>query len=117
MFTIIDITMSTIKPLLFQPQNITTACISLFQLMALGSDQFLEAEAEEFVKFTATNTVISLTGSNPMHPKFKPHAQSLGEIFFLDVPKENILKYLNKKTTDAANCIVGKHQGLKTLHI
>ena len=48
-----------------------------------------------------------------MHPKFKPHAQTLGKVFFIDVPNEDILKYLNKKTTDAANCIVGKHQGAK----
>jgi hypothetical protein len=50
-----------------------------------------------------------------MHPKFKPHAQSLGKVFFLDVPNEDILKYLNKKTIDAANCIVGKHEGVKEL--
>ena len=49
-----------------------------------------------------------------MHPKFKPHAQTLGKVFFLDVPNEDILKYLNMKTTDAANCVVGKHEGVKS---
>lgn len=46
-----------------------------------------------------------------MHPKFKPHVQSLGNVFYLDVTSEDNVKYLNKKTTDAANCIVGKHEG------
>ncbi|CAB4040312.1 Threonine synthase-like 1 [Paramuricea clavata] len=87
------------------------------KLISLGSNQFLEAEAEEFVKFTTANSIISLSGSNPMHPKFKPHAQSLGKVFFLDVPNEDILKYLNKKTIDAANCVVGKHEGMSWAEI
>lgn len=85
---------------------------SFFQLITLGSDKFLEAEAEQFLKFTTTNSVIALSGSNPMHPKFKPHAQSLGKVFFLDVRHEDILKYINKKTLDASNSIVGKHDGV-----
>ena len=52
-----------------------------------------------------------------MHQKFKPHAQKLGKVFFLDVPNEDILKYLNKKTTDAANSIVGKHEGVKNYYL
>jgi shikimate kinase len=85
----------------------------LFQLISLGSDQFLEEEADQFIQLTTANTVLSLSGSNPMHPKFKPHAQTLGKVFFLDVSNEDILRYLNKKTTDAANCIVGKHEGVQ----
>ena len=73
----------------------------------------MDAEAEQFLNFTTHNSVISLTGSNPMHPNFKSHAQSLGKVFFLDVPNEDILKYLNKKSINHANAVVGKQEGCK----
>lgn len=80
-------------------------------MKALGSDQFIETEGEVFLQLEASKSVISLSGSTPMYTHFKPHAQSLGRIFFLDVSHEDILKYLNKKTTDETNAIVGKYQG------
>ena len=45
------------------------------QLTQLGSEQFVEAENDVFQTFTPTNSLISLSGSNPMHCQFKNHAQ------------------------------------------
>ena len=47
-----------------------------------------------------------------MHPTFKNHAHTLGAVFFLDVHDEDIHRYLNKKTVEAADAIVGKKEGL-----
>ena len=48
------------------------------QLFEVGGKKFLDLEAEAFMKFEAENSVISLTGSQPMNDDAMAHARKLG---------------------------------------
>jgi len=61
-------------------------------LSRLGADKFLEAEGYATSQFKATKSVISLTGSNPLHEAAYKHLRTQGTVIYLDVPIEDILR-------------------------
>lgn len=46
----------------------------------MGSEGFVEAEGQALTAFQAENSVISLTGSNPMHDAGMSHIASTGMV-------------------------------------
>ena len=48
------------------------------QLDEVGSENFVEEEGAALQAFNAENSVISLTGSNPMHSKAMAHVSKQG---------------------------------------
>jgi len=66
------------------------------KLAELGDEGFVEAEAEATLSIVKDNTIISLSGSNPLHEKAMNHIRSQGLVVYLDVAKEEILNRLHK---------------------
>lgn len=66
------------------------------KLSELGDEGFVQAEAEATMKIDKEKTIISLTGSNPLHDVAMNFIRSQGVVVFLDVSKEEILKRLDK---------------------
>ena len=52
--------------------------------------------------FLESNTLVSLSGSNPLCPNFCADIANLGEIIFLDVPFEELSKRLKTRPTKDA---------------
>ncbi len=63
-----------------------------FQLSQVGEEGFVQAEGEALMELEASDCVISLTGSNPMHPKGNQHVRSTGVTVFLDTKHSDITK-------------------------
>ena len=74
----------------------TVLCLQLFEV---GGKKFLDLEAEAFMKFEAENSVISLTGSQPMNDDAMAHARKLGSfiraIFVSQPCSEYLLCYFS----------------------
>ena len=66
------------------------------KLAELGDEGFVEAEAEATMSINKQNTIISLSGSNPLHDKAMNHIRSQGVVVYLDVAKDEIIRRLHK---------------------
>ncbi|XP_053569907.1 threonine synthase-like 1 [Bombina bombina] len=78
------------------------------KLQDVGDKQFLEEEGKALLKFTASGSVISLTGSNPLHTSSMEHTKKNGIVVYLDVSTEDILDRLEGMKVDR---IVGQLSG------
>ncbi|ESO91165.1 hypothetical protein LOTGIDRAFT_105242 [Lottia gigantea] len=80
------------------------------KLFDVGGERFLEEEGQALCNFpTPTKSVISLSGSNPLHQKAMRHTKQNGVMIFLDVPQTDILDRLEKMKVDR---IVGQEAGI-----
>ncbi|XP_012632800.2 threonine synthase-like 1 [Microcebus murinus] len=78
------------------------------KLQDVGNEQFLEEEGKAVLNFSASGSVISLTGSNPMHDASMWHLKKNGIVVYLDVPLIDILSRLKLMKIDR---IVGQNSG------
>ncbi|XP_006871716.1 PREDICTED: threonine synthase-like 1 [Chrysochloris asiatica] len=78
------------------------------KLQDVGNEQFLEEEGKAVLNFSASGSVISLTGSNPMHDASMWHLKKNGIIVYLDVPLMDIIHRLKSMKIDR---IVGQNFG------
>lgn len=62
----------------------------------VGGDRFVEEEGSAMLQFKVKNTVVALSGSNPMHYKAMDHIRRQGVIVFIDVPSSDILSRLKQ---------------------
>ncbi|KFW94467.1 Threonine synthase-like 1, partial [Phalacrocorax carbo] len=79
------------------------------KLQDVGNEQFLEEEGKALLKFSASGSVISLTGSNPMHSAGMQHMKKNGIVVYLDVPATVIMSRLKSMKVDR---IVGQSPGI-----
>ncbi|XP_074938731.1 threonine synthase-like 1 isoform X2 [Phalacrocorax aristotelis] len=79
------------------------------KLQDVGNEQFLEEEGKALLKFSASGSVISLTGSNPMHSAGMQHVKKNGIVVYLDVPATVIMSRLKSMKVDR---IVGQSPGI-----
>lgn len=70
------------------------------KLAKLGDDGFLEAEGEAMFHLKKTDTIIALTGSNPLHKKGMDYIRSLGIVIYMDVPIDTIARRLYAMKVD-----------------
>eukprot|EP00475_Leptophrys_vorax_P009412 TRINITY_DN16262_c0_g3_i1.p1 TRINITY_DN16262_c0_g3~~TRINITY_DN16262_c0_g3_i1.p1 ORF type:complete len:784 (+),score=136.87 TRINITY_DN16262_c0_g3_i1:3086-5437(+) len=72
------------------------------KLAQLGDEGFLQAEAEATLQLprNINNTIISLTGSNPLNEQAMSYVASLGHVVYLDVPKEDIVQRMHRMKVD-----------------
>uniref|UniRef100_A0A2K6KU27 Threonine synthase like 1 n=1 Tax=Rhinopithecus bieti TaxID=61621 RepID=A0A2K6KU27_RHIBE len=78
------------------------------KLQDVGNEQFLEEEGKAVLNFSASGSVISLTGSNPMHDASMWHLKKNGVIVYLDVPLLDLIHRLKLMKIDR---IVGRNSG------
>lgn len=78
------------------------------KLQDVGNEQFLEEEGRAVLNLSASGSVISLTGSNPMHDGSMWHLKKNGIIVYLDVPLIDIVGRLKLMKIDR---IVGQNSG------
>lgn len=55
------------------------------KLKQVGDDAFIQLEGETLQKLQVSNTIISLSGSNPLHPKSIEHIAKDSTIYYLDI--------------------------------
>ncbi|NWI60408.1 THNS1 protein, partial [Calyptomena viridis] len=79
------------------------------KLQDIGYEEFLEEEGKALLKFSASGSVISLSGSNPMHEAGMQHIKKDGIIVYLDVPTTVIMSRLKSMQVDR---IVGLSPGI-----
>ncbi|NWX86668.1 THNS1 protein, partial [Nothoprocta pentlandii] len=79
------------------------------KLQDVGNEQFLEEEGKALLTLSASGSVISLTGSNPMHAASMRHVKQSGVVVYLDVPTAVILRRLQAMKVDR---IVGQAPGV-----
>ncbi|NWI16029.1 THNS1 protein, partial [Crypturellus soui] len=79
------------------------------KLQDVGNEQFLEEEGKALLKLSASGSVISLTGSNPMHAASMQHMKQNGLVVYLDVPTAVIMRRLGVMRVDR---IVGQGPGV-----
>ncbi|XP_069815187.1 threonine synthase-like 1 [Dendropsophus ebraccatus] len=79
------------------------------KLQDVGDEQFLEEEGKALLKFSASGSVISLTGSNPLHPSSMEHTKRNGIVVYLDVHSQDIIERLERMKVDR---IVGQRSGV-----
>ncbi|XP_061777561.1 threonine synthase-like 1 [Nerophis ophidion] len=79
------------------------------KLAAVGGERFLQEEGQALCNFSASGCVVSLTGSNPLHPEAMQHVKGSGVVIYLDVDSEEILQRLHIMKVDR---IVGQEAGL-----
>ncbi|KAM6162724.1 threonine synthase-like 1 [Erethizon dorsatum] len=70
------------------------------KLQDVGGEQFLEEEGKAVLNVCASGSVISLTGSNPMHEASMWHLKKNGIIVYLDVPVVDIISRLKLMKID-----------------
>lgn len=70
------------------------------KLSHLGDEKFVDAEGEALLLLQKTNTIIALTGSNPLHKKSMEHIRQQGIVVYLDVPTKLIAKRLHAMKVD-----------------
>ncbi|XP_072268810.1 threonine synthase-like 1 [Pyxicephalus adspersus] len=78
------------------------------KLQEVGDEQFLEEEGKALLKFSASGSVISLTGSNPLHTSSMEHIKKNGLVVYLDVNSQDIIERLEGMKVDR---IVGQKSG------
>ncbi|XP_063777703.1 threonine synthase-like 1 [Pseudophryne corroboree] len=79
------------------------------KLQEVGDEQFVEEEGKALSKFSASGSVISLTGSNPLHAGSMEHTKKNGIVVYLDVHLQDILERLERMKV---NRIVGQRSGI-----
>ncbi|CAJ0934838.1 unnamed protein product [Ranitomeya imitator] len=79
------------------------------KLQDVGDEQFLDEEGKALLKFSASGSVISLTGSNPLHLSSMEHAKKNGIVVYLDVHSQDIIERLEQMKVDR---IVGQRAGI-----
>ncbi|KAM9165574.1 threonine synthase-like 1 isoform 1-T2 [Pangshura tecta] len=84
------------------------------KLQDVGSRQFIEEEGKALLKFSASGSVISLSGSNPMHAASMQHVKKNGIVVYLDVPTGDIIDRLELMKVDR---IVGQDSGISVRDI
>lgn len=70
------------------------------KLQDVGDEQFLEEEGKAVLNVSASGSVISLTGSNPLHEASMWHLRKNGIIVYLDVPVVDIISRLKLMKVD-----------------
>ncbi|XP_022302794.1 threonine synthase-like 1 isoform X3 [Crassostrea virginica] len=78
------------------------------KLKEKGSKYFIEEEGKALMTVKAENSIISLTGSNPLNDQAMRYIASTGYVIFLDYPAKGILQRLHKMKIDR---IVGQEIG------
>ncbi|XP_061187599.1 threonine synthase-like 1 isoform X2 [Saccostrea echinata] len=78
------------------------------KLKEKGSKAFIEEEGKALMTVKAENSIISLTGSNPLHDEAMRYIANTGYVIFLDYPAKGILQRLHKMKIDR---IVGQEMG------
>ncbi|OCT75588.1 threonine synthase-like 1 [Xenopus laevis] len=78
------------------------------KLQDVGDEQFLEEEGKALLKFSTSGSVISLTGSNPLHCRSMEHIKQNGIVVYLDVDTKDIMERLERMKVDR---IVGQRSG------
>lgn len=78
------------------------------KLKDVGNEQFLEEEGKALLSLSASGSVVSLSGSNPMNAASMEHMKKNGIVVYLDVPPESIIDRLNFMKVDR---IVGQVPG------
>lgn len=56
----------------------------------------MKLEGEAVMRLNAENSVVSLSGSNPLHPQSMQHIQELGIVVYIDVNHSDILERLHE---------------------
>ncbi|KAH3820725.1 threonine synthase-like 1 [Dreissena polymorpha] len=84
------------------------------KLSEVGSEGFVAAEGEALKAFCPQGSVISLTGSNPMHAEAMEHISKTGRVYFMDVHKSDILERLERMKVSR---IVGQNDGTSMAEI
>ncbi|XP_052781075.1 threonine synthase-like 1 [Mya arenaria] len=78
------------------------------KLDEVGSDGFVSAEGDALAALSVYGSVVSLTGSNPMHDGGMSNIAKSGHLYFLDVHMPDILERLERMKV---NRIVGQNDG------
>ncbi|XP_055449669.1 threonine synthase-like 1 [Psammomys obesus] len=78
------------------------------KLQDVGDERFLEEEGKAVLNLSAFGSVISLSGSNPMHDATMWHLKKNGIVVYLDVPLKDIMSRLKSMKIDR---IVGQNSG------
>ncbi|XP_012670695.2 threonine synthase-like 1 [Clupea harengus] len=78
------------------------------KLSQVGGKRFLEEEGEAVCNFSVSGSVISLTGSNPLHTEAMQHLKRNGLMVYLDVDTDDIIQRLTRMKV---NRIVGQEDG------
>lgn len=78
------------------------------KLQDVGNERFLEEEGKAVLNLFASGSVISLSGSNPMHDASMWHLKKNGIVVYLDVPLTDIISRLKSMRVDR---IVGWNTG------
>ena len=63
----------------------TWGCSVADRLRALGDDAFVREEGAALMRFAATDSVISLSGSNPLHAQSMEHVAKDAVVVYLDI--------------------------------
>ncbi|XP_056155789.1 LOW QUALITY PROTEIN: threonine synthase-like 1 [Lampris incognitus] len=79
------------------------------KLAAVGGERFLEEEGQALCNFSSVGSVVSLTGSNPLHAGAMQHIRQTGTVVYLDVDTEDIIQRLSRMKV---NRIVGQEAGV-----
>ncbi|XP_062983875.1 threonine synthase-like 1 [Elgaria multicarinata webbii] len=78
------------------------------KLKDVGNEQFLEEEGRALLNLSASGSVVSLSGSNPMNVASMEHVKKNGIVVYLDVPTQSIMDRLRLMKVDR---IVGQGPG------
>ncbi|PIK53001.1 putative threonine synthase-like 1-like [Apostichopus japonicus] len=71
------------------------------KLSLVGNKMFIQEEGSALLKFQANpGSIVSLTGSNPLHSEAMDHVARSGLVIFVDVHYEDILQRLHKMKVD-----------------
>ncbi|XP_030625095.1 threonine synthase-like 1 [Chanos chanos] len=84
------------------------------KLSEVGGEQFIDVEGEAVCNFSASGSVISLTGSNPLHSGSMQHLKKGGLVVYLDVDTNDIIQRLSRMKV---NRIVGQDAGISMREI
>lgn len=79
------------------------------KLAEVGGERFLEEEGRALCKLSTSGSVISLTGSNPLHSGAMQHLKRTGLVVYLDVATDDIIQRLSRMKV---NRIVGQEAGV-----
>ena len=86
-----------------------------FQLKEVGDLNFIQEEGKALLNCDPPEgSVISLTGSNPLHAKSMLKMSQTGVVVFLDVTKDTIIRRLHEMKVDR---IVGQKSGANMAEI
>lgn len=78
------------------------------KLQDVGNEQFLEEEGKALLKWSTSGSVISLSGSNPMHSASMEHLKKNSIVVYLDVHAGEIVDRLEVMKVDR---IIGQSSG------